>query len=63
VNERSCPRCHELMRTWDELSDEERDVVNRLPASAEYASDERVATHLWCTRCWYEETGGTEQRA
>ena len=51
------------MRTWDELSDEERDVVNRLPASAEYASDERVATHLWCTRCWYEETGGTEQRA
>jgi hypothetical protein len=51
------------MRTWDELSDEEQEVVNRLPASADYPAAERRATHQWCTRCWYEAPSGTEQTA
>ena len=58
---RSCPRCGEgVMRTRDELSDEEQEVVNRLPASADYTAAERQL-HQWCTRCWYEATGESEQ--
>ncbi len=52
-----CPRCHEGdLRAWYELSEEEREVVRRLPASADFSLDERTARHLWCTRCWYEQT-------
>jgi hypothetical protein len=42
------------MQTWDELNADEREVVKRLPASAEYSAAERQAMHRWCTRCWYE---------
>ena len=61
---RSCPRCGEQpLKTWSELSDEQQQVVQRLPASAEYSSDERLTTHQWCTRCWYEETSDKERSA
>jgi hypothetical protein len=55
-----CPRC-ELgeLRAWEALNDEDREVVKRLPASADYGLDERQARHRWCTRCWYEETAGS----
>ncbi|HEY3037902.1 MAG TPA: hypothetical protein VGJ66_04150 [Pyrinomonadaceae bacterium] len=54
-----CPRCHEqALRSWNELSDEEREVVKRLPASADYQAADRQATHRWCTRCWYEAVSG-----
>jgi hypothetical protein len=50
-----CPRClTERLRAWRELSDEERAVVERLPASADYPLEERTARHRWCKRCWYE---------
>ena len=52
----SCPRCEKRgLKHWDNLSDEEREVVKRLPLSAEYSLEERKATHRWCTRCWYEQ--------
>jgi hypothetical protein len=52
----SCPRCEKRgLKHWADLSDEEREVVKRLPASAGYTLDERQATHRWCTRCWYED--------
>jgi hypothetical protein len=52
----SCPRCDKRgLKNWSELSDEEREVVKRLPLSAEYELKERQARHRWCTRCWYEE--------
>jgi len=55
--ERRCPRCHEgVLQSLHELSDEQREVVKRLPASTEYSEAERTATHRWCVRCWYEET-------
>ncbi len=58
---KQCPRCGtERLRPWSELSDEEREVVRRLPASADYSLDERKARHLWCTRCWHETTVGSE---
>ena len=55
-----CPRCGEgRLLGWHSLSDEEREVVRRLPASAEYSFDQRKARHRWCRRCWYEESFGS----
>jgi len=55
-----CPRCDGgRLRAWNELDDEEREVVKRLPASADYSLEARQARHRWCKRCWYEETGGS----
>ncbi|PYS64990.1 MAG: hypothetical protein DMF74_05225 [Acidobacteria bacterium] len=55
-----CPRCGEgRLLSWRVLSEEEREVVRRLPASADYSLDERKATHRWCTRCWYEDSSGS----
>jgi len=49
-----CPRCEKPgLKTWSQLSDEEREVVKRLPASKDYSLAERQATHRWCTRCWF----------
>ena len=54
-NQNRCPRCAEgRLRAWSELNTDEREVVRRLPAAAEYRAEEREATHRWCTRCWYE---------
>jgi hypothetical protein len=58
-----CPLCDATrLRPWNELSDEEREVVRRLPASAAFPHEERAARHLWCVRCWHEETGGASAR-
>jgi hypothetical protein len=54
----ACPRCGAaLLHAWDELSEDEREVVRRLPASADFTFDERARRHRWCVRCWQEETG------
>lgn len=59
-----CPRCGAgRMRAWSELSDEEHEVVRRLPASADYSLEVRQSTHRWCPRCWYEEGSGGTQTA
>jgi hypothetical protein len=42
------------MRDWDELTDDEKLLAERLPASAEYSTAERKK-HRFCVRCWYEE--------
>ena len=48
----ACPRCEKRgLKRWKELTNEEREVVKRLPASAKYSLDERQASHRWCTRC------------
>jgi hypothetical protein len=52
-----CPRCGEgPLKAWYELSEEERELALRLPGSADFTAQERAARHLFCTRCWYEET-------
>jgi hypothetical protein len=49
-----CPRCLEgRLRSWTDLDDEERQIVLRLPGSAQYSKAERQS-HRWCTRCWHE---------
>ena len=62
--ENSCPRCAAArLRAWSELSEAEREVVRRLPASADFTIEARAARHLWCVRCWHEETGGARREA
>jgi hypothetical protein len=52
-----CPRCGaKRLRAWSELTDEQREVARRLPASADFKIEERAARHRWCVRCWHEET-------
>ena len=58
-SDKRCPKCHEeVMRNWQELSDEEQEVVKRLPGSADYTPAERESMHQWCTRCWHESRSG-----
>ena len=54
MNTNRCPRCDQgHLRTWDDLTPDEREVIRRLPG--DYTIEERQR-HLWCTRCWYEAT-------
>ncbi|HEV8591755.1 MAG TPA: hypothetical protein VGQ55_06610 [Pyrinomonadaceae bacterium] len=58
-----CPKCGSLrLKTWDELTDEEQFLAERLPASAHFKTRERKR-HRFCTRCWFEETDISERRA
>ena len=43
-----------LERCLGYLSDEEREIVKRLPQSTEYSEKERQTFHRWCARCWNE---------
>jgi len=43
------------MKTWSELSDEQKFLVDRFPASAEFSKKERQK-HRFCTKCWFEDT-------
>jgi len=62
-NKSPCRHCGGgIVKSWPELSEDERKVVAHLPASAEYSRDERERTHRWCTRCWHE-TGNHEELA
>lgn len=59
-----CPRCDApRLRSWGELTEEEREVARRLPASADFSIEERAARRLWCARCWHEETREAEREA
>lgn len=51
------------MKTWSELTEEEREVVKRIPRTGGYTDEERKANHRWCTRCWYEQAPPDQQQA
>jgi hypothetical protein len=58
-----CPRCDTMgLKRWEELNDEEREVVKRLPQSADFTLAERKTSHRWCTRCWHEAMATDEMR-
>jgi hypothetical protein len=64
ADRKGCPRCEKRgLKTWAELTEEERIAVKRLPSSAEYTEEERMAGHRWCTRCWYEEVRPEQRNA
>jgi len=58
MDRNECPRCRVgRLRAWKELSEEEQEIVRRLPAAAHHSAEERMARHRWCTQCWHEATG------
>jgi len=53
---KNCPRCdNKKLKTWEELTDEQKFLVERLPMSAEFSLEERKK-HRFCERCFFEET-------
>lgn len=62
-NQKNCPKCQSpKMRAWDELTDDEKFLVERLPGSADFTAEERKK-HRFCTRCWFENWGNMPQNA
>jgi len=54
-DKKMCPKCHfPKMKTWEELSDDQKFLVERLPASAELSTEQRKK-HRFCERCWFED--------
>ncbi|HEV7645116.1 MAG TPA: hypothetical protein VGO50_14325 [Pyrinomonadaceae bacterium] len=52
----TCPKCGGVkFKRWDELDDEQKMIVERLPASAEFSLKHRKQHSRWCVRCFYEE--------
>jgi hypothetical protein len=59
----TCPRCGAMkFKSWSELTDDEKFLAERFPASAEYSKEERKK-HRFCTRCWYEEKPSSSRDA
>jgi ribosomal protein S27AE len=51
----TCPQCGALkMKKWDELSDEQRFLVERLPLNTDFIIEQRKK-HRFCERCWFED--------
>ncbi len=49
-----CLNCDGMrVKAWNDLSEEEKMLVERLPGSAEFTPAERKK-HRFCTRCWFE---------
>ncbi len=60
-NQKMCPRCHfPQMKLWEELTDEEKFLAERLPMSTEFSIEERKQ-HLFCPRCWLETVDDAPQ--
>ena len=58
-NEKTCPKCHSpKMKSWPELTADEKLLVKSLPLSVEFTLIKRKK-HRFCTRCWFEETENT----
>ncbi len=49
------------MKSWPELTDDEKLLVKSLPPSAEFTLQERKK-HRFCTRCWFEEADTRPER-
>ncbi|MBC7796440.1 MAG: hypothetical protein H7Z37_06185 [Pyrinomonadaceae bacterium] len=51
-----CQRCgYHKLKTWNELTDDEKILVEKLPFSASIDIDER-RRHLFCPRCFHESS-------
>ena len=60
-NEKSCPHCgFREMKTWRELSADEKHLIEALPRNTEFTKEERKK-HRFCLRCLFE-TGESETR-
>ncbi|MDQ2747086.1 MAG: hypothetical protein M3T96_07500 [Acidobacteriota bacterium] len=54
-----CPKCeYPRMKSWEELTGDEKFIAERLPLSATFSLKEREC-HLFCPRCRHEEINPT----
>lgn len=54
-NKKECPQCClRKMKTWQELSFEEKILAEKMPLNTEFTHQERQK-HRFCTNCWFEE--------
>jgi len=59
----TCPRCgNPKVKKWDELDEDQKFLVERLPDSADHTFEERKK-HRFCTRCWFENTQEFDRKA
>jgi hypothetical protein len=42
------------MKSWAELTDEQKFLVERLPLNTDFTAGQRKK-HRFCERCWFEE--------
>jgi hypothetical protein len=42
------------MKSWDELDDKQKFLVERLPRNTEFSPAQRKK-HRFCERCWFED--------
>lgn len=55
-----CPRCdYPIMKAWDDLSDDDRFVVERIPGPHDVLPEQRKK-HRFCKRCFFEDIGKNE---
>lgn len=55
LSQKSCPQCgSSKMKSWDDLSDEQKFLVERLALSGDFSIAERKKRRF-CTRCFFEE--------
>ena len=53
--EKICAQCGALkMKSWRELSDEQKFLVERLPLNTDFSPEQRKK-HRFCERCWFED--------
>jgi ribosomal protein S27AE len=63
LNREVCPRCgNQKLKSWTELTDDEKILVEKLPLSADFTKEER-RRNRWCARCWHEFEAGGEVTA
>jgi hypothetical protein len=54
LNRQSCPQCgNQKLKSWKELTSDEKILIEKLPAAADFKKEERQRNH-WCGRCWHE---------
>ena len=55
AQEKICPQCGaSKMKNWQDLNDDQKFLVERLPLNTDYTPDQRKK-HRFCERCWFEE--------
>jgi len=55
LSAKTCPKCgFHQMKTWHDLSDDEKMLIEKLPLNAELSSKQRE-NNSFCPRCWFEE--------
>lgn len=53
-NKNQCPRCYSAkLKSWEQLTFEERIIAEKMPANVEFLIQERQK-HLICPNCWFE---------